>query len=469
MLPDNLISITADILKTAIKSPQPTDQIVSKLLREKKYIGSKERKFVSETIFTALRNLTTLEEHVQLVFTIEPATINIGLVVSLLLFSENDSKAWAYNPNELLAKIYPNQQINILDFVANVLINKNIISKEESSNWISKTQLLVSEFANQHSVIDEESNNELISTYYSCPVWISEDVTANGYSALQLAKSITVPAKVCIRPSENRNLGAVISMLESKSIPFHVSDLIKDCVILDKRAKIDDTEEYRNGLFEVQDEGSQMIGHALYPKGRCTILDACAGAGGKTLQLAKLCPEADQIVASDTEFLRIKELAKRLRRYNFKNILPKHAISMNHKALFDLYGGHLFDYVLVDAPCTGIGTARRDPLKKYRTTKKIAEKMHSRQVEILTTYARFVKPGGVLVYATCSILSIENKATIEDFMQLNPEFVCDDLYSVLARQDINPKGLAPGDCSLSLMPHIHGTDGFFMARMKRLD
>jgi 16S rRNA (cytosine967-C5)-methyltransferase len=141
---------------------------------------------------------------------------------------------------------------------------------------------------------------------------------------------------------------------------------------------------------------------------------------------------------------------------------------MEFDKLNSVFKNQLFDSVLIDAPCTGLGTIRRDPMKKYKITSKIAEKMQQKQLEILTAYSKFVKPGGILVYATCSVLSIENQSVIERFLSSDENFCGDSLADVFENYGIKVTGLKPDDFYLNLMPHIHGTDGFFMARMKKL-
>jgi 16S rRNA (cytosine967-C5)-methyltransferase len=315
----------------------------------------------------------------------------------------------------------------------------------------------------------DTNNLDTVSNIYSMPEWIGENLIDNSIEPAQLACSLNLSAPVCVRVCNNTSISVIENLLNNRSIPFHKSELVPNCLILDKRAKIDDSDEYKSGLFEIQDEGSQFISFAVSPAGNCTILDACAGAGGKTLHLSDICPEAKEITAADNNFVRLREFTKRLTRYNKKNVTTKFVKSMDYNDIRQLFGNKLFDYVLVDAPCTGIGTARRDPLKKFRTTSKIAEKMQSKQLEILKTYSKFVKPGGILVYATCSFLTTENIDVVNKFLESEPEFEPDNLYNIFTNQGINPIGIAPDSYYLGLYPHIHGTDGFFMARMKRVN
>lgn len=467
MLPIKLIQTSSDILKTAIKSSQPADQIVSKLLREKKYIGSKERRFVSESIFCIMRNLYAVEELSELIWDKSKRNDTFYNILTLLLITNTNRFDWQFNPVELLKAIYPNKTIIVNEFIYQLLSESKLLEKQAIDTWIDEINSNITILSDKFQSSSNDWNMQELEKYYSCPTWILDNTGVSDFEYIDFAKALNVPAKVCLRVTNSSSKHLITNMLEQNNIPYHNSELLQDCLILDKRAKIDNTDEYKSGLFEVQDEGSQLIAHSLAPTGNSTILDACAGAGGKTLHLAKLCPNAKSIVASDSEYLRIRELSKRLLRYNYDNIVVSHAKDMDIKYLTNLYKGKLFDYVLVDAPCTGIGTSRRDPLKKYRTTLKIAEKLQKKQLDILNTYSQFVKPGGILLYATCSFLKTENEDTINTFLASNLEFEPDDLYKALANQEIYPKGLNPEDYHLTLYPHIHGTDGFFMARIKR--
>ncbi|MDT3738975.1 MAG: RsmB/NOP family class I SAM-dependent RNA methyltransferase [Candidatus Kapabacteria bacterium] len=476
MLPETLFLTSAEILKIAFKSSQPTDLVLSKLLREKKYIGSKERRFVSESVYTILRNLTYLEKCSEAIFgntekesDIDNSTFHYTkLILSLLLISDNDSLGLNYNPNQLLIKVYPNTFTTIQSTIFSYLLKTNYLPIDEMPRWQDNCIKSVRELSAYFLNAAESNDSEYLSEAYSCPVWILDNVEKSGFDRADFAKSLTVPAPVCLRVTDISGIDAVAKMLDSRDIPYHYSTMLKNCIILDKRGRIDDSEEYLSGMFEVQDEGSQLIAYSLAPEGAANILDACAGAGGKTLQIANICPAAVQIVASDNEYLRLKELSKRLRRYNISNISIKHARTMEYESLDDLYGGRLFDYILIDAPCTGIGTARRDPLKKFRLTQKLVEKMQKKQLEILAAYSRFVKPDGILLYATCSVLREENQDVVDIFLAENPEFEPDNLYDVFHKNDINPLGIKPDSFYQNLMPHIHSTDGFFMARMRRV-
>lgn len=468
MLFDSLIKNTSEILKIIYKSSQSSDIVLSNLLREKKYIGSKERQFISETIFSIFRNYTFINNISEIIFENINNNTYYQYIFSLLIFANNKQIDFNYNPNELLARIYPNKSIDIYEFIIDYLTKNNIFESKDVVQWTEKTKIIIDNFTEKYKNEINTNNCDNISNLYSLPAWICDNLKSNGIASGQLAVSLNKPASVCIRVVDNNSVFAVKQMLENKGIPFTDSKLVPNCIILRKRAKIDDTDEYKSALFEIQDEGSQLISYALSPQNNSTVLDACAGAGGKTLHISDINVNIKEIIASDNNFLRLKEFTKRLNRYDKKNISTLFIKSMNYNDINKQFKNKQFDYVLLDAPCTGLGTARRDPLKKFKITPKIANKMQLKQLEIINTYSKFVKVGGVLVYATCSILSIENIDVVNIFLNSNKNFVPDNLYNIFIQNGIKPFEMNCDSHYLELYPHIHNTDGFFMARMKRV-
>jgi 16S rRNA (cytosine967-C5)-methyltransferase len=211
-----------------------------------------------------------------------------------------------------------------------------------------------------------------------------------------------------------------------------------------------------DGLVEVQDEGSQLLAWLLAPRRGEMIADYCAGAGGKTLAAAMLMRGAGRIYAMDVSAKRLAALAPRAARAGITNV---HTLVLGDEdARAKRLGGKL-DRVLVDAPCSGFGTLRRNPDLKWRHGPDAIGELAAKQRRILGSAARLLKPGGRLVYATCSILQEENDAVIEDFQRTFPGFQALSCAEVLAQQRI---ALDTGE-RLRLLPHVHGTDGFYAA------
>ena len=218
-----------------------------------------------------------------------------------------------------------------------------------------------------------------------------------------------------------------------------------------------------DGSLEVQDEGSQLLGMLVGARRGELVVDFCAGAGGKSLQLGATMRNAGRVHAFDVSAGRLSELALRAKRGGLSNIFPM-AIADEHDPRLQRLAGKA-DRVLVDAPCSGLGTVRRAPDLKWRyRAEDIAPRVAAQQ-SILAAAAALVKPGGVLVYATCSVLAAENEAVVADFLATHPSFSLDPALPLLARQG----AALPPDArdTLHLDPLHHATDGFFAARMVR--
>ena len=219
----------------------------------------------------------------------------------------------------------------------------------------------------------------------------------------------------------------------------------------------------KDGLVEVQDEGSQIAALLVDARPGMRVVDFCAGAGGKTLALAAQMANHGKLIACDVSARRLEKGARRLRRAGVDNVERRVLTSERDKWVKRQAGG--FDRVLVDAPCLGTGTWRRNPGYKWRVTPEELAGLIVRQQQILNSAARLVRPGGRLVYATCSVLHEENEAQADAFLAASPEF------SVVPAAKVWHEaigGVAPGgERFLRLTPARHGTDGFFVAIFER--
>lgn len=225
---------------------------------------------------------------------------------------------------------------------------------------------------------------------------------------------------------------------------------------------------FLDGSVEVQDEGSQLLGFLLQPKRGEMVADFCAGAGGKTLLLGAMMRSQGRLYAFDVSDKRLAKLKPRLARSGLSNVHPVR-IESEHDAKIRRLAGKL-DRVLVDAPCSGLGTLRRNPDLKWRQTPESVAELSLKQASILRSAARLVKTGGRLVYATCSLLDEENEQVVAAFQAEHPEFVSLSAGEVLAAQGIDVgQGDHAGTATvrLSLSPHRQGTDGFFAAVLEK--
>ncbi len=232
---------------------------------------------------------------------------------------------------------------------------------------------------------------------------------------------------------------------------------------LEKRAPLSGLTAFKDGLFDVQDEGSQIAALMAGARPGMRVADFCAGAGGKTLALAAAMANRGKLVACDVSARRLERAARRLRRAGVGNVERRTLSSERDKWVKRHAGG--FDRVLVDAPCLGTGTWRRNPDAKWRSQPEDLAELVERQQQILRSAARLVRPGGRLVYVTCSLLREEDEAQAETFLAEDPGFAL--VPAARAWEETIGGASRGGDNYLFLTPARHGTDGFFVAIFER--
>jgi 16S rRNA (cytosine967-C5)-methyltransferase len=211
----------------------------------------------------------------------------------------------------------------------------------------------------------------------------------------------------------------------------------------------------------VQDEGSQLLGFLLAPKRGEMVVDFCAGAGGKTLILGAMMRSTGRLYAFDVSDKRLAKLKPRAARAGLSNVHPACLSGENDTRVKRLQGK--VDRVLVDAPCSGLGTLRRNPDLKWRQSPQSVDELTVKQAAILAAAAKLLRPGGRLVYATCSILAEENEAIVDAFLAGHADF-----HRVSAKDLLAAQGIAI-ECGedMRLAPQTHGTDGFYAAVLER--
>ncbi len=218
---------------------------------------------------------------------------------------------------------------------------------------------------------------------------------------------------------------------------------------------------FKEGLFQVQDESSMLVAHALNPASGAKVLDVASAPGGKTTHVAQLMGDSGEIIAVDIHPHKLELIKENCRRLGITSI---QGVVADARDLPEKYAGWA-DYVLVDAPCSGLGVLRRRPDSRWRKDPSQLPGIVRLQREILDAAGKCLRPGGVLIYSTCTITREENLGVVESFLAEHPEFIMGDLRQVL------PPGLdrvATAEKGyLQLLPHIHGTDGFFIARLRK--
>jgi 16S rRNA (cytosine967-C5)-methyltransferase len=393
----------------------PADSILSRYFREHRELGAADRAFVAEAVFGVLRHKSLLD-HV---------TEN-GKVRALLL-------AW-------LTRV---QGLNTRELEA--VMRRGDAELVAAIKGISTDTLTLAQQA-------------------ELPEWVVEKLltTSSAAEILALGKSLAEPAPLDLRVNTLcAKRDDVINTLTADGLLTTPTPYATHGLRLEGRPSINRHALFLSGALEVQDEGSQLLCSLLAPTRHDLVIDFCAGAGGKTLALGAIMHNRGRLYAFDTSASRLKKMQPRLARSGLSNVHPQTISNENDIRIKRLAGKA--ERVLVDAPCSGLGTLRRNPDLKWRQSPESVARLVDKQTAILRAAAGLLKPGGRLVYATCSLLAEENEAIVEAFLAANPAFSIVDCDSVFEQQKI---ALRTGKY-LRLTPHQHGTDGFFGAVLTR--
>ena len=311
---------------------------------------------------------------------------------------------------------------------------------------------------------------------HSLPDWLAARwIDALGPDEAEaLATGLDAQAPQTIRANTVRtDREALAEALRARGLVVTPTSRAAHGLIMESRTDLFRLPEFKEGLFEVQDEGSQLVSELVAPPPGGSILDACAGTGGKTLHLGALLGGKGTIVAigvGEPGRGELAEMRRRARRAGLHNIrfvtLPEAAAPPTADAQGDdtLPQAERFDRVLVDAPCSGLGVLRRNPELRSRVTPSDVARLAALQRAILDRFAVFVRPGGRLIYATCSILPDENEAIVDAFLRAQPDFTPVPAKEILGS---GPAAAIGDGRVLRLLPHRHGTDGFFAAVLRR--
>jgi len=303
------------------------------------------------------------------------------------------------------------------------------------------------------------------------PQWLLARASAQYPDAPALFAALAQPAPLDLRVnSAKTDRVTVLAELNSSTrlhapLAAQATPYSPDGIRLQEKPALTRWPLYQDGLIEVQDEGSQLVARLVAPRRGEMVVDFCAGAGGKTLALGALMRSTGRIYAFDVHARRLAGLGPRMARSGLSNVHPAAIASENDPRVKRLAGK--IDRVLVDAPCSGSGTLRRNPDLKWRFDEGELERLNGVQRSVLAGAARLVKPGGRLVYSTCSILALENEQVVNDFLAAHPDFSPVDAAAVLRAQDIVIAGAERFAPWFVMLPHLHGSDGFFAAVLER--
>jgi len=303
------------------------------------------------------------------------------------------------------------------------------------------------------------------------PAWLFQKVTVQYHDAGALLRSLAQPAALDLRvntmKAQRDEVLAEFDSVRRADGTLHAvaTRYSPEGIRLREKPALMRWPMYKAGRVEVQDEGSQLVARLLAPRRGQMVVDLCAGAGGKALAIGSLMRSSGRIYAFDINAKRLAGLGPRLARSGLSNVHPVAIRSASDPRVKRLSGK--IDRVLVDAPCSGSGTLRRNPDLKWRFDELELERLVAVQAEVLGAAARLVKPGGRLVYATCSLLSVENQDQVSAFLAEHPDFAIVPAAQVLQAQSIqvdHAQRFAPW---FVMLPHLHDTDGFFAAVLEK--
>jgi 16S rRNA (cytosine967-C5)-methyltransferase len=399
------------VLGLLLRFDYPADSVVSRYFREHRELGHADRAFVAETVFAVLRRGRSIEARCAGKLS-DRARLLVALAVT---------RGWSQRE------------------LAPVL-------KASEEAWLAAAKAMP----------DSEFRPAV---RCDLPDWLYERLE-NQFGAeevLRLAEALNQPAPLDLRVNTVKtNRDAVLAQFSAEGIAALPGGLSPLAIRLREKPALARHPLFLAGAFEVQDEGSQLLGYLLEPKRGEMVVDFCAGAGGKTLLLGALMKNTGRLYAYDVSDKRLARLKPRLARSGLSNVHPARIEHERDTKIKRLAGK--VDRVLVDAPCSGLGTLRRNPDLKWRQDEASVAELALKQAAILEAAARLVRPGGRVVYATCSLLAAENEAIVEAFLAAHPEFSLTPASGVLARHGV----VLEGDF-LRLLPHRHHTDGFFAA------
>ncbi len=435
-------------------------------MRDRKYIGASDRRAISAVVFLSLRCMLSADTLWRRMCESESDAAalspDLGTVICTLLLAKplHCTEVLLHIPELRAAADF---DLSLVDLCRQVLIDKANLTNE-------RADVLCTTISREFTRLTAAHSSQSLSLVSSLPEWMCERWEAQGQSPdeiRELGQSLLQPAPLCIRVNTMLcTRDQILNEFKRLGIECRASNLSPHGVVLRERTQLTQLELFKSGYIEVQDESSQLVGFALNPKPNWRILDACAGAGGKSLHLAVLQADKGEIIASDVEPKRMRELYARARKAHLDSIQLRPLQSMNENERSSLHGN--CDAVLIDAPCTGMGTVRRSPMLKWRLSADALQRMSQKQRDIIREYASYVRVGGVLLYVTCSLMREENEAQVESFLADNPNFCPSSLITQLPEQSQCKNQLSNDDWTLKLDPLHHGSDGFFIARMERI-
>ncbi len=418
MHPKALLDACSELVKLALQFDHPTDGTVSRFFRDNRQLGPRERATLADTVYNVLRHKLRFEHFAP----------------------------YGSGPKE--------RRLAILGFAAPRDFLLGALNDVEK-NWLAQC--------------DNIQPGDLLERHrHNMPEWLVTELKAQlGDDFWPLVNSLDTQAPLDLRVNALTEKRADVQQEMAKAgVKTQATPWSPWGLRVEGKPTLSQVPAFTRGAVEVQDEGSQVLALLLDAKRGEMVADFCAGAGGKTLAIGASMRNTGRLYAFDTSAHRLDALKPRLARSGLSNVHPA-AIAHERDDRIKRLAGKI-DRVLVDAPCSGLGTLRRNPALKWRQNPAAVAEAAALQATILQSAARLLKPGGRLVYATCSLLPAENEAIAAAFSAANSDFSPLEVADILTHLKVEgAAGLCSGPVSggeyLRLWPHRHRTDGFFAA------
>ncbi len=434
MHPKALLDACSELVRLTLQFDHPADAVVSRFFRDHRELGPRERATLAESVYAVLRRKLLFDHF---------APSGSGPRERRLAIL-----GFARSQDDQAGRTGASAERGSRDFLKSALT-------DQEKNWLDQCdQVNVADLLERHR--------------HNLPEWLAQPLREQlGGEFWPLVDSLNQGAGLDLRVNAlSAKRPEVQQELAQAGIKSVVTPYSPWGLRLQGKPALTKVDAFVRGTIEVQDEGSQLLALLLEARRGEMVVDFCAGAGGKTLAIGACMRNTGRLYAFDTSAHRLDALKPRLARSGLSNVHPA-AIAHERDERIKRLAGKI-DRVLVDAPCSGLGTLRRNPDLKWRQSPQSVADLAARQTAILQGAARLLKPGGRLVYATCSVLPQENEAIAQAFTAANGDFNPLDVAELLGRLKVEH---AAGLCSgpdhgteyLRLWPHRHGMDGFFAA------
>lgn len=420
------LQATIELLDEIFETRYPADRIMSQYFKQRRYIGSKDKAAISENLYTILRNRLSYE------FLLERA--DLGKHSRVLV--------------ALLAKLDGDDIYDLFD------------GQRYSPRRLRQPQL------EKFAAMDSSLEQAPLHVKLNVPEWIAsklENALGDRFETEMQATNQRASTDIRVNTLQS-TVDQVSHVLSTVGYVADKTDLSPWGIRFDGRVALFGLDAFKQGWFEVQDEGSQLLALLTNAKAGDKVVDFCAGAGGKTLAMAAMMENKGTIYACDVHTKRLEQLGKRSKRAGVHNVRT-HVLSSENDKWVKKHR-EVADRVLIDAPCTGTGTWRRSPDSRWNLTQESLDKLVELQQSILQSAQRLVKPGGQLFYATCSLLEEENEQQVERFLQNNPSFSAAKL-NLPDRLAAHQERIQVNANQVRTFPALTGTDGFFAAVLEK--